>query len=211
MTRRWLEQMGYDFWWEWVLGTMGGFFLSLILIEVGEKPDVGVGAGLIGGAMIGWAQSWVLKEHVTDSWRWMWISVIAWGLVGGSSLGAVGWIAPAGEAIVFRTIYGALHGGAFGIWMGVAQWFALRQNITRAWRWPWILALCWSVGLGLGWTFGGVLRVLTGMFLGELVGLTIAWLTVASLTGIALNRLLRDAKKTATPPKRSKSKTQSQS
>lgn len=211
MMRKYLEEMGADFWWEWVVVTMGGFFLSLILIEVGEKPDLGLRAGLIGGGVIGLAQSWVLREYVAHSWRWMWMSTIAWGLVGGSSLGLVGWIAPAGEAIVFRTIYGALHGAAFGIWMGVAQWFALRQNITRAWRWPWILALCWSVGLGLGWTFGGVLRVLTGMFLGELVGLTIAWLTVASLTGIALNRLLRGGKKTYTPPEGSKSKSKRQS
>ncbi|HIK11478.1 MAG TPA: hypothetical protein IGS52_14635 [Oscillatoriaceae cyanobacterium M33_DOE_052] len=192
-----LKQIGGNFWWHWFLGTMGAFFLSLLLIEVGEKPDLGVGYGLIGGAVIGLAQSWVLKEYIAHSWRWMWMSVIAWGLVGGSSVGVVGWITPAGEAIVFRAIYGALHGAAFGIWMGVAQWFALRHNINRAWRWPWILALCWSVGLGLGWTFGGVLRLLTGMFLGELVGLTIAWLAVASLTGIALNRLLSDAKKTA--------------
>jgi hypothetical protein len=52
----------------------------------------------------------------------------------------------------------------------------------------WILtsALGWGVGLAIGWSVGGILRLKSHLFLSELVGLTLAWVVVAAITGVTL-------------------------
>ena len=55
--------------------------------------------------------------------------------------------------------------------------------------WIPIVAVSWAIGLVLGWSVGGVLRQVTRLFLGELVGLAIAWVTSSAITGFALIRL----------------------
>lgn len=44
----------------------------------------------------------------------------------------------------------------------------------------------WTIGLPIGWGVGGVLRQSTSLFLSEVVGLAVAWMTIAAITGIAL-------------------------
>ncbi|NER32009.1 MAG: hypothetical protein F6J89_31485, partial [Symploca sp. SIO1C4] len=47
------------FWWQWVLVTLASFLVSLLLIEIGERPDIGTFEGVIGGSLIGLGQSLV--------------------------------------------------------------------------------------------------------------------------------------------------------
>jgi hypothetical protein len=43
------ENTRFDFALLWTLATFSGFLLSLLLIEIGEKPDIGVLEAAIGG------------------------------------------------------------------------------------------------------------------------------------------------------------------
>lgn len=58
-----------------------------------------------------------------------------------------------------------------GILLGVLQWFVLKQHVKRASTWIFASAIAWAIGLGVGWVVGGVLRLATRLFLGELIGL----------------------------------------
>ncbi len=58
----------------------------------------------------------------------------------------------------------------------------------KAWTWILTSALGWGVGLAIGWSVGGILRLKSHLFLSELVGLTLAWVVVAAITGVALVR-----------------------
>jgi hypothetical protein len=49
------------------------------------------------------------------------------------------------------------------------------------------------MGLTLGWSVGGVLRTVTGLFLGEVVGFALGWAVVAAVTGVTLRHLVGDA------------------
>lgn len=184
-------KMGCGFWLQWMLVTIVGFLVSLYWIEVGESPDVRALEGAIGGAAIGLAQWFVLRQKFYKAWGWVLASIVGWGLIGGSGLGALGWIAPTVTSIPVRAFYGAMNGAVVGTLFGVAQGLILNNQIYRAWRWILANTIGWALGLALGWTLGAVLRGVTGLFLGEVVGLIWAWLVVAAITGVALGHVAR--------------------
>lgn len=186
-------QIGFAFWLQWILVTLFGFLLSLLVIEIGESPHLGIREGVIGGAIIGLTQFLVLRGHIRQAWWWIVASIICWGLLGFSSLSPLGWVVPRTTLFSARIFYGALFGALIGIGLGVPQWLVLRPRIPKAWRWILMSSLCWAISLAFGWTVGGVLRLLSQLFLGDVVGLTLAWLAVGILQGIALVRLLQDA------------------
>lgn len=178
--------IGWSFWFQWVFVTLVGFLLSLYWVEVGERPDLRALQGAIGGAAIGVAQWFVLRKQFYQAWWWVLASIVSWGLVGSSSLGALGWFAPKATNLSVRLIYGAANGAVVGILIGVVQWLFLRKQSIRAWSWIVGSIVGWAVGLSLGWLLGGVLRSLTGLFLGEVVGLAWGWVVVAAITGVPL-------------------------
>lgn len=186
-------QIGCGFWLQWILVTLLGFLLSLLLIEIGESPHLGIREGVIGGAVIGLAQFLVLRRYIRQAWWWIVASMLSWGLLGLSSLSPLGWVVPRTTIFTARIFYGALFGTLIGVCQGVAQWLVLKPRIPKAWRWILISSLCWAIALAFGWTVGGVLRLLSQLFLGDVVGLTVAWLGVGILQGIALIGLLQDA------------------
>jgi hypothetical protein len=186
-------KMGCGFWLQWLLVTVVGFFVSLYWVEVGESTDVRALEGAIGGAAIGVAQWFVLRQQFSKVWGWMLASIVSWGLIGGSGLGALGWIAPTVMSIPLRVVYGAMDGAVVGTLFGVAQGLVLNNQIYRAWRWILANTVGWATGLALGWALGAVLRGFTGLFLGEVVGLTLTWLIVAAITGVALRHVARGA------------------
>jgi hypothetical protein len=183
----------WGFWLQWVLVTIVGFLVSLYWVEVGESPDLRGIEGAIGGAAIGLAQWFVLRQQFSKAWGWVLASIVSWGLIGGSGLGALGWMAPTVMSIPLRMLYGAMNGAVVGTLFGVAQGLVFNKQIYKAW--PWILAntLGWAIGLALGWALGAVLRGFTGLFLGEVVGLTLTWLVVAVITGVALRHVAHSA------------------
>lgn len=179
-------KMGCGFRLQWLSVTVVGFLASLCWVEVGERADMGSVEGAIGGVAIGLAQWFVLRQQFSQALWWVLANALSWSLIGGSSLGAVGWVAPSSTYIPLRAIYGTLNGALVGALIGVAQWLVFRKQVDRAWRWIVASIVSWSIGLAVGWSLGAVLRQFTGIFLGEVVGLALGWVVVAVVTGFAL-------------------------
>ena len=188
----WLEEIGFWFYLQWVLVTFVSFLVSLYWVEVGVSPDVRVIEGAIGGAAIGLAQWFVLRQHFSPSWGWVLASIVGWGLIGASQFGALGWSIPSITSIPLRAIYGIMDGVLVGTLFGVAQGLVLNNHIYRAWRWILASGAAWAIGLAAGWTIGSILHSVTGLFLGEVVGLALGWIVVAAITGVALRHVARN-------------------
>jgi len=180
-------------WLQWVLATVGGFGLSLLFLEIGERADMGVWSGLIGGGAIGLGQWLVLRGRIRKAWWWILASIVSWGLIGASDLGALGWVAPRTMQIPLRLIFGFGDGVQIGCWLGALQWLVISRKVPRAWLWTLVSTGSWAIGLAIGWGVGGMLRLATNFFLGDVLGLAIAWLVVGGLTGVALVSLLRSS------------------
>ncbi|MBD2740123.1 hypothetical protein [Coleofasciculus sp. FACHB-1120] len=189
----------YIFWFQWVCVTLVGFLVSLLWIEVGERPDIGVLEGAIGGSAVGLAQAFVLRQQVEVSktmpnaiagW-WVLTSVLSWGLIGGSGVGAIGWVAPRTLLFEARIIFGIFNGGLAGALLGLLQGLVLFQQAQKAWIWVLVSSVSWAMGLAMGWAVGGLLREATRLFVSEVVGLAVAWVIVAAITGVALIGLVR--------------------
>ena len=75
----------------------------------------------MGGAVVGLAQWLVLRNRIFQSRWWVVVSIVAWLLIGASSLGALGWIAPRTEQIWLRLFYGVINGAIMGGILGLAQ------------------------------------------------------------------------------------------
>ena len=182
---------GCIFWLQWVLATVVGFLLSLYWIEIDIKPHVSVIEGVIGGAVIGFAQGFILQQRLAIALQWLLVSIVSWGLIATTNVGAIGWIAPQTLQLQGRLIYGGLQGALVGALLGVGQWFILRQQLKTAFLWILASAASWAIALGIGWFIGGLLRQATHLFLSEVVGLASTWFIVAAITGINLIWLLR--------------------
>ena len=178
------------FWLQWILATLASFLVSLCLIEIDVRPHIKATEGLIGGAIVGLAQGIILEQRSKNiaPW-WALISIVSWGLIGASNLGAIGWMAPRTLRLEPRVIFGLLNGLQVGALLGIGQWLVLRQRCKKNLLWIPIVAVSWAIGLVLGWSVGGVLRQVTRLFLGELVGLAVAWVTSSAIAGFALVRL----------------------
>lgn len=187
-----LANTGIWFWFQWVLVTLVGFLVSLYWVEVGESPDVRAIEGAIGGAAIGLAQWFVLRQQFSPIRGWVLASIVSWGLIGGSGFGALGWSIPPTSSIPLRAIYGAMDGALIGTLFGVAQGLVLNDHIYRAWRWILANSAAWAIGLAAGWTLGAILHSVTGLFLGEVLGLALGWIVVAAITGVALRHVARN-------------------
>ena len=185
------QKIGWGFCLQWVFFTVVGFFLSLIFVEVGIRPYIGALSGAIGGAVVGLAQWLVLRNRIFQSKWWVVVSIVSWLLLGASSLGALGWIAPRTEQIWLRLFYGLINGAIVGGILGLAQCFVLKKQIYREELWIIANIIAWAIGLPLGWLVGGLIYRVIGLFIGEVIGLFVTWFFVAVITGIALKRSLQ--------------------
>lgn len=186
-----LVRLGFIVWLQWILATFGGFLISLLWIQVGERPDLGFISGLVGGSIIGIGQFLVLRQYLSFAYLWIGINALTWAFLSLVGVGVMGWIVPRGmENLTLRMFYGLLEGTTVGIFLGGTQWLFLRQQIPQAWRWIVTSIISWAVSLAMGWIAGAVFRGITGIFLGEVIGLAIAWFFLAILTGVAMVWLL---------------------
>ena len=170
----------------WTLATFGGFLSSLLFIEVGEKPDIGVVEAAIGGFAIALPQGCLLKQPIFCI-RWILSSLLGWSIITAIGIGAVGWIVPSTQILPVRILSGAVYGAFGGLGIGLAQWLAIPQPV--AWRWIFVSAASWAVAVPVGSAVGMIWRHLTQLFLGEVIGLSITWLLVGILTGINAHKL----------------------
>ncbi|MGK7923618.1 MAG: hypothetical protein AB4080_26835 [Trichodesmium sp.] len=186
------KKIGLSFFLQWVFVTFVGFLVSLIFVEVGVRPYIGAFSGAIGGGVIGLGQWLILKNRIFRSKWWVVVSIGTWLLIGGSSLGALGWIAPRTEQISLRLFHGFINGAIVGAILGLGQWFILRKQIYRE-EW-WIVAniIAWSFGLPLGWLVGGLIYGMINLFIAEVVGLMVTWFFVAVVTGFVLMRSINN-------------------
>ncbi|MBW4643955.1 MAG: hypothetical protein KME23_13355 [Goleter apudmare HA4340-LM2] len=174
---------------QWIFATLSGFLLSLFLIEVGEKPDVGVLDAAIGGSAIAFSQSLILRQPII-SLKWVLSTLLGWTLVTATGVGAVGWIVPTTQMLPLRILNGIIYGAIGGFGIGFAQWLAIYETVPLAWRWILISAASWAMAIPIGSAFGWILRQFTQVFWSEILGLAITWLLVAVLTGINAYKLL---------------------
>lgn len=181
---------GWSFWVQWVLATGLGFLLSLLFVEIGVRPHLGAISGAVGSSFIAIAQWFVLRQRLSHISWWIIATITAWILIGSSSLGALGWIAPRTELITIRLLYGFIDGAIVGIVQGLGQWFVLNRYFSNAAWWLPISSLSWAVALPSGWIVGGILRSNTNLFFAEVIGLTITWLAIAALSGFGFLRLI---------------------
>lgn len=175
---------------QWTFSTLVGFLVSLIWIEIGERPDLGSLDGAIGGFIISLAQWFILKDHIPHPWRWIFVNVLTWTIIGFTNIGVLGWVAPRTLNLTTRIVYGVIEGIKMGTCLGLGQWWVLRTEVFKPWRWIIASLLSWGVALPIGWMVGGILRQTTGFFLGDVIGLAVAWTIIGLMTGVALVRLL---------------------
>ncbi|AFY33162.1 hypothetical protein [Calothrix sp. PCC 7507] len=174
---------------QWIVATFSGFLLSLLLIEIGEKSDIGVLQAIIGGLTVAISQSLILRQPML-SLKWVLSTILGWVVITAMGVGAVGWIVPTTQQLPTRILSGLIYGTIGGFGIGFAQWLAIYQPVPLAWRWIFITAASWAVAIPIGSAVGVILRQFTQLFLGEVVGLAITWLLVAVLTGINAYKIL---------------------
>ena len=172
----------------WTLATLSGFLLSLLLIEIGDKPYIGVVQAAIGGIAIAIPQGLLLQEPIFCI-RWVLSSLLGWSVITAIGIGAIGWIVPSTQVFPVRLLSGAISGAIGGFGVGLAQWLAIPQPVSWGWQWMLVSSFSWAVAIPVGSTMGIILRHITNLFLGEVIGLTITWTLVAILTGIHAHKL----------------------
>ncbi|WP_445635372.1 Major facilitator superfamily (MFS) profile domain-containing protein [Nostoc sp. DSM 114161] len=172
----------------WTLATFSGFLLSLLLIEIGEKPDIGVVEAAIGGFAIALFQGFLLNQPIVCI-RWILSSILGWSIITAIGIGGLGWFIFSTQFLPLRILYGAIYGGLGGLGIGLTQSLAISQPASVAWRWIFVSSASWAIAIPCGSAVGIVLRRLTHLFLGEVIGLAITWLLVGMLTGINAHKL----------------------
>lgn len=183
-----------NFQWQWLLLTCCAFAISLLLLEVGERPDLGWREGLIGGVLVGCAQSLILNQRLGQTWRWVLVCALIWCLMASIGCGAIGWFVPHTTWIPLRILFGLLWGGLAGVLLGVGQALVLKTSISFSERWIRVSIYSWAIGLAFGWTIGGIIYSFTHLFLSEVIGLTITWMVVALITGNRLMELFQESR-----------------
>lgn len=185
-----LTEPALRLWMSWTGLTWLAFVSSLLLVEVGERSDVSLVEGTIGGVLVGLAQWLALRGHLPNAARWMVATVVSWGALTLFQIGALGWMAPGTSNLFFRGVLGLLSGGYVGVGLGVGQWLAIRTQVNEAWRWVPLNGGIWAVAIALGWLIGGGLRLASNLFVSEVIGLMVAWGAIAALSGIGIVGML---------------------
>ncbi len=110
----------------WIIATCGGFLVSLCLIEIGEKPDMGVVQASLGGLAVALPQSFILR-HTISAGKWILSTLLAWIAISAIGMGAIGWVVPTTQFLPSRILSGTIYGAIGGFGIGFAQWLAIRQ------------------------------------------------------------------------------------
>lgn len=175
------------------LGMVGGGLLGFplgwsigetVMQAIGELPALFVIGLIMGGILFGavaLAQSMVLRGRLPVAGRWVLLSTVA----GASGIGVILLVMNGSDEMFATALLPVAVFAVLGLWLGAAQWLALRQVVARAAWWMLINA----VGLGL------TLVVLFGVSAEgrELVSLVLSGLLFGATTGAGMARLLRDA------------------
>ncbi|MTJ51081.1 hypothetical protein [Dolichospermum sp. UHCC 0259] len=175
---------------KWVFVTFLGFLLSLLIIEISEKPDMSVLEAAIGSLTISIPQSYLLRRTVSPG-QWVLSTLFSWVIIAAIGVGVLGWTVTTSAFLPARIFLGIIVGGIGGLFIGVSQWWlAIPPSFSSAWKWVFVNVISWMIAIPIGSTVGLLLHRITNLFLGEVVGLAITWLLVATLTGISAVRII---------------------
>ena len=113
------------------------------------------------GIAIGVLQWVVLQQHISRGRQWILASIVGW---------TTGWTL---ALIAVPSDFRLLAGIVLGVSVGAAQWLVLRREVRLAGWWPIVSALAWATGMGV------------------MPGVLMSGILPGSMTGIALELLLR--------------------
>ena len=177
---------------KWVFATLMGFLSSLLMIEIGEKPDMGIVEAAIGSLTIAIPQSYLLRKIISPV-QWVLSTLVPWVIIAAIGIGVLGWTVTNANFLPTRLFAGIIVGGIGGLLIGISQWWlAIPPSFPSAWKWVFVNITSWMIAIPIGSTVGLFLHRITNLFLGEVVGLAITWLLVATLTGISAVRIIKD-------------------
>ncbi|MDB9310812.1 hypothetical protein PN471_19720 [Aphanizomenon sp. CS-733/32] len=177
---------------KWVVATFLGFLLSLLMIEISEEPDMSVLEAAIGSLTISIPQSYLLRQSISPG-KWVLSTLFTWVIIAAIGVGVLGWTVTTSAFLATRIFLGIIIGGIGGLLIGVCQWLlAIPPSLPLAWKWVFVNIISWMISIPIGSTVGLFLHRITNLFLGEVVGLAVTWLLVATLTGASAVRIIKD-------------------
>jgi len=177
---------------KWVFATFLGFLLSLLIIEISEKPDMSILEAAIGSLTISLPQGYLLRKTISPI-KWVLSTLFASIIITGIGIGVLGGTVTTDNFLPTRIFVGIIIGGIGGLLIGVSQWWlAISPSFPSAWKWVFVNIIGWMIAIPIGSTVGLFLHRNTNLFLGEVVGLAITWLLVAIFTGISAVKIIKD-------------------
>ncbi|WP_353930734.1 hypothetical protein WJM97_21100 [Okeanomitos corallinicola TIOX110] len=175
----------------WSVSILGAFIVSLVVVEIGEKPDVEVLEAAIGALVIALPQSYLLRGKILPL-SWIVSTMLGWVLITVMGVGAVGWFVLSTKFLSFRIFYGIISGGIGGLVIGMTQWWlAIPPSVCWGWCWMFLSSAIWAIALSFGSVIGVIFYNSTNLFLGEIIGLAFTWLVFSILTGISAYKLFK--------------------
>ena len=129
----------------WIVTTIAGFLCSLLIIEIGEKPDVGVLEVAVGALAIAIPQSFLLRHHVLPV-SWIIATILGWVLITTMGVGALGWFVLSTQSLYFRFFLGIITGSIGGLVIGITQW-CLAIPSSVGWWWMFLNGASWAIAL----------------------------------------------------------------
>lgn len=183
----------FGFTFQWTLLTLIGFLSSLFLIEIGEKPDIGIISAIFGGFAIAIPQSFIIRQTIPPL-NWILSTIFALVIITLTGIGTVGWFVILNNFLPMRILIGIISGAIGGLIIGISQWLlAIPPSLPTGWQWIFINCTAWMLSIPIGTSVGLCLHRLTNLFLSEILGLLITWILVAIITGIGVKKILTTA------------------
>jgi hypothetical protein len=176
-------QVGWGFWFPWVLvtaigGGIGGIIGGGVNGALGEVANGAVGWAVVGAA-IGIVHWFLLVRKIKRAGWWVLASIVGW---------TVG--APVGFAL-----FGSLGYFGCGALIGIAQWLVLKGQVQRAGVWVLTCTIGWGIGGLVGWGLSALVMDALGGFWGFAIGWAVGWTVggavAGAITGIPLVWLLQ--------------------
>ncbi|MDE5099991.1 MAG: hypothetical protein O4861_17300 [Trichodesmium sp. St16_bin4-tuft] len=190
LRRKYSQQVGWRFWFQWVLANMVGgvvgFFVGLLVVQWANNIMVSFRLAVFGtvfGAVVGSLQWWVLRKRLSQARWWILATALASAILFSTS----DVLSNAVRDVVSNTvIQGVVISSLIGLVIGSAQWLVLRKQLSQS-HW-WILASVLGITATLfasfyysrleqasSWNFIFWLSIF-GIIYGVITGFALVWL-----------------------------------